>query len=127
MSNYFNEEAKKEAEDVMSEILSNPPPELMQRLVTVMSSQLSGQSPQTQLVVAPTTTEQASVVPSSVASIGDKVCYPIDEIDSLVPCSLVIRYGFNNNRTRVIATGLAISGRQFIVGRFLRTTAGWKC
>jgi len=84
----------------MSKILPNPPPELMQRLATTMSSQLSGQPPQMQLVVAPTTTEQAPVVPSSIAPTGDKVRYPVDEIDSPVPCSLVIRYGFNNNRTR---------------------------
>ena len=64
MSNYFKEEAKREVEEVMSKILSNPPPELMQRLATAMSSQLSGQQPpQMQLVVAPTTTEQAPVVP----------------------------------------------------------------
>jgi len=30
MSNYFKEEAKREVEEVMSKILSNPPPELMQ-------------------------------------------------------------------------------------------------
>ena len=63
MSNYFKEEAKREVEEVMSKILSNPPPELMQRLVTAMSSQLSGQQPpQMQLGVAPTTTEQAPLV-----------------------------------------------------------------
>jgi len=45
MSNYFKEEGKREDEEVMSKILSNPPPELMQRLGTVMCSQLSGQSP----------------------------------------------------------------------------------
>ena len=76
MSNYFKEEAKREVE------------ELMQRLTTAMSSQLSGQPPQMQLVVTPTTTEQAPVVPSSIASTGDKVHYPVDEIDSPVPCSL---------------------------------------
>ena len=113
MSNYFKEEAKREVKEVMSKILSNPPPELMQRLATAMSSQLSGQPPQMHLVVATTTTEQAPVVLSSIASIGDKVRYPVDEIDSPVPCSLVIRYSFNNNRTREVATGLAISGRQF--------------
>ena len=85
----------------MSKILSNPPPELMQRLATAMSSQLSGQQPpQMQIVVAPTTTEQAPVIPSSIASTKDKVRYPIDEIDSPMPCSLVIRYRFNNNCTK---------------------------
>jgi len=59
------------------------------------------------------TTEQAPVVPSSIASTKDKVRYPVDEIDSLVPCSLVIRYGFNNNHTREVATGLEIPWCQF--------------
>jgi len=45
MSNYFKEEAKREFEEVMSKILSNPPPELIQRMATAMSSQLSGQPP----------------------------------------------------------------------------------
>jgi len=78
-----------------------------------MSIQLSGQPPQMQLVVAPTITEQAPVVPRSIASTRGKVCYLVDEIDSPVPCSLVIRYGFNNNRTREVALGLVIPGRQF--------------
>jgi len=66
-----------------------------------------------QLVVAPTTTEQASVIPSCVASTEDKVYYPVDKINSPVRCSLVIRYSFNNNRTRGVAIGLAIPGHQF--------------
>ena len=66
-----------------------------------------------QLVVTPTTTKQAPVVPSSVASIGDKVCYLVDKINSPVPCSLVIRYEFNNNCTRKVATGLVILECQF--------------
>jgi len=66
-----------------------------------------------QLVVTLTTTEQALVIPSSVASTGDKVCYPVDEIDSHIPCSLVIRYSFNNNHTMEVATGLVILGHQF--------------
>ena len=113
-SNYFKEEAKREVEEVMSKLLSNPHPELMQRLVTAISSQLSGQQPpQMPLVVTLTTTEQALVVPSSIASTRDKVHYPVDEIDSPVPCSLVIRYGFNSNRTRDVAIGLAILGHKF--------------
>ena len=43
LSNFFKEEAKKEVEQVMNEMLSDPPPELMQRLASAMSSQLSGQ------------------------------------------------------------------------------------
>ena len=49
MSNYFKEEAKREIEEVMSKILSNPAPELMERLATALSSQLSDQPPQMQL------------------------------------------------------------------------------
>jgi hypothetical protein len=113
LSNFFKEEAKKEVEQVMNKMLSDPPPELMQRLASAMSSQLSGQPRQMQLVVAPTTSQQAPVVPSSVASTGNKDRYPVDEIESPVRCSLVIRYGLNNNRTREVATGLAIPGRQF--------------
>jgi len=66
-----------------------------------------------QLVVAPTTSQQAPVVPSSVASTGNKDRYLVDDIESPVRCSLVIRYGLNNNHTRKVATGLAIPGRQF--------------
>ena len=113
MSNYFKEEAKREDKEVMSKILSNALSELMQRLATTMSSQLSGQPPQMQLVVAPTTTKQASIVQSSIATTGGKFHNPVDEIDSHVPCSLVIMYGFNNKHTREVATGLTIPGRQF--------------
>jgi len=54
-SNFFKEEAKKEVEQVINEMLSDPSPDLMQQLASVMSSQLSGQPRQMQLVVAPTT------------------------------------------------------------------------
>jgi len=57
LSNFFKEEAKKEVEQVMNKMLSDPPPELMQRLVSAMSSQLCGQPRQMQLVVAPTTSQ----------------------------------------------------------------------
>jgi hypothetical protein len=54
MKSYFKEEAKKDFQEMMSQILSNPPPELMQRLASVMSAQqMSTQAPQMQLV--PTT------------------------------------------------------------------------
>jgi hypothetical protein len=35
----FKEEAKKDFQEMMSKILSDPPPELMQRLVSAMSAQ----------------------------------------------------------------------------------------
>jgi len=110
LSNYFKE-AKREVEEVMSKILSNPPPKLIQRLTTMMSSRLSGQSSQMKLVIALTTTEQAPIVPSSITSTRDKVHSLVDEIDSRVHCSLVIRYGFNNNSRREVATGLMIPWR----------------
>ena len=54
---------------------------------------------------------QTLVVPSSVASMGHKDHYPIDDIDMPVPCSLVIRYSINNIHTREVATDFAIQGR----------------
>jgi hypothetical protein len=41
------------------------------------------------------------------------VRYPVDDIDRPTPCSLVIRYGLNNIRTREVATGFVIPGRQY--------------
>jgi hypothetical protein len=39
LSDYFKQEAKKEFKNLMSQMLSNPPPELMQQLVSAMSVQ----------------------------------------------------------------------------------------
>jgi hypothetical protein len=39
MESYFKEEAKKDFQEMMSKILSNPPPELMKRLASAMSAQ----------------------------------------------------------------------------------------
>jgi hypothetical protein len=39
LSDYFKQEAKKEFKDLMSQMLSNPPPELMQQLASAMSVQ----------------------------------------------------------------------------------------
>ena len=36
MEDYFKEEAKKDFKDMMSQMLSNPPPELMQQLASAM-------------------------------------------------------------------------------------------
>jgi hypothetical protein len=38
-SDYFKQEAKKEFKDLMSQMLSNPPPKSMQQLVSAMSVQ----------------------------------------------------------------------------------------
>jgi hypothetical protein len=65
--------------------------------------------PTTQLLVTQCTT----TIPSSVASTANKVHYPINDIDRLVACSLVIRYGINNRRTREVAVGLAIPRRKY--------------
>jgi hypothetical protein len=54
-----------------------------------------------------------TTVPSSIASTGNKVYYPIDDITRPVTCTLVIRYGINNNRTKKVGTGIAIPGRKF--------------
>jgi hypothetical protein len=117
MANYFKEEAKKEFKGLMSEMLSNPPLELMQQLA--MASAMSVQqmtTPQMQIIPAaqtPAATEGTTTIPSSVASTGNKVRYPVDDITRPVACTLVIRYDINNQRTKKVATGLAIPGRKF--------------
>jgi hypothetical protein len=65
--------------------------------------------PTTQLLVTQCTT----TIPSSVASTAYKVHYLVDDIDRPVACSLVIRYGINNHRTREVAVGLAIPRRKY--------------
>jgi hypothetical protein len=44
---------------------------------------------------------------------GNKDCYPVDDIIRHVACILVIRYGINNLRTKKVVIGLAILGRKF--------------
>jgi hypothetical protein len=44
---------------------------------------------------------------------GNKVCYPVDDITRPVTCTLVIRYDINNNRTKKVGTDIAIPGRKF--------------
>jgi hypothetical protein len=56
---------------------------------------------------------QCTTIPSSVASTANKVHYPVDDIDRPVACSLVIRYGINNHRTREVTVGLAIPGHKY--------------
>ena len=116
MANYFKEEAKKEFKGLMSEMLSNPPPELMQQLA--MASAMSVQqmtTPQMQIIPAaqPPASTDCTTLPSSVASTGNKDRYPVDDITRPVACTLVIRYGINNKRTKMVATGLAIPGRKY--------------
>jgi len=48
MANYFQEEAKKDFQEMMGMLLENPPPELMQKLASAMSNaatQMSTQDP----------------------------------------------------------------------------------
>jgi hypothetical protein len=71
---------------------------------------MSTQAPQMQLVptTQPLVTQCTTTIPSSVASMANKVHYPVDDIDRSVAYYLVIRYGINNHRTREVAVGLAI-------------------
>ena len=61
---------------MMGKLLENPPPELMQKLASVMSSQqMSTQAPQMQLVPVvsqPLVASSETIVPSSVASMANK-------------------------------------------------------
>jgi hypothetical protein len=58
-------------------------------------------------------TQCTTTILSSVASTANKVHYPVDDIDRPVACSLVIRYGINNHRTRKVAIGLVILGCKY--------------
>jgi hypothetical protein len=114
LSDYFKQEAKKEFKDLMSQMLSNPPPEFMQQLASVMSVQQMT-TPQLQIipVAQPSASTDCTTVPSFVASTGNKVCYPVDDITRPVTCKLVIRYGINNNRTKKVGISIAIPGHKF--------------
>jgi hypothetical protein len=114
LSDYFKQEAKKEFKDLMSQMLSNPLSELMQQLASVMSIQPMT-TPQLQIIPAtqPPASTDCTTVPSSIASTGNKVRYPVDGIKRPVTCTLVIRYGINNNRTKKVGTDIAILGRKF--------------
>jgi hypothetical protein len=114
LSDYFKQEAKKEFKDLMSQMLSNPPPELMQQLASAMSVQQMT-TPHLQIIpaVQPPACIDCTTVPSSIASTGNMVCYPVDDITRPVTCTLVIRYGINNNCTNKVGTCIAIPGRKF--------------
>jgi hypothetical protein len=114
LSDYFKQEAKKEFKDLMSQMLSDPPPKLMQQLASAMSVQQMT-TPQLQIILAaqPLACTDCTTVPSSVASTGNKVRYPVDDITRPVTCTWVIRYGIYNNRTKKVGTSIAIPGRKF--------------
>jgi hypothetical protein len=65
------------------------------------------------LAAQPSASTDCTIVPSSVASTGNKVCYIVDDITRHVACTLVIRYCINNHRTKKVGTGLAILERRF--------------
>jgi hypothetical protein len=72
-------------------------------------------TPQLQIIPAaqPSACTDHTTVPSSITSTGNKVRYPVDDITRPVTCTLVIRYGINNNRTKKVGTCITILGRKF--------------
>ena len=62
------------------------------------------------VVSQPLVASSEIIIPSSVTSTANKDHYRVDDIVTSTPCSLVIRYGINNHRTREVATGKAIPG-----------------
>jgi hypothetical protein len=114
LSDYFKQEAKKEFKDLMSQMLSNPPLELMQQLASAMSVQQMT-TPHLQIILAaqPLASIDCTTVPSSVTSTGNKVHYPVDDITRPVMFTLVIRYDINNNRMKKVGTGIVILGHKF--------------
>jgi hypothetical protein len=114
MPDYFKEEAKKEFKDLMSQMISNPSPELMHQLTSAMFV-LQMTTPQMLIILAaqPLSSTDCTTVPSSVASTGNKSRYLDDDIIRHVVCTLVIRYGINNHHTKKVATDIEILGRKF--------------
>jgi len=73
-----------------------------------------------QLLVA----QSETIIPSSVASTANTDHYPVDNIVTSMPYSLVIRYGSNNHQTREVATSKVIQeDLNTMVLTFLKTTA----
>jgi hypothetical protein len=114
---YYFKEAKKEFKDLTSQMMSNPSPKLMQQLANAMSVQhVTTQPPQMQLIPAtqlPSSTDCTTTVPSFAVSTKNKVRYLVDNISKPMVCTLFIRYGINNHRTKKVATSLAILGHKF--------------
>jgi hypothetical protein len=98
LSDYFKQEAKKEFKDLMSQMLSNPPLELMQQLASVMSVQHMT-TPQLQIILAaqPLASTDCTTVQISIPSTRNKVRYPVDVHTGY-------KYGINNNRTKKVGT-----------------------
>jgi hypothetical protein len=98
----------------MSQMLSNPPLELMQQLASAMFVQQMT-TPQLQIILGaqPQASIDCTIIPSSVASTKNMVRYPVDDITRPVTCTLVIIYGINNNRTKKVGICVTIPGRKF--------------
>jgi hypothetical protein len=114
LSDYFKQEAKERVQrlDVSNAIKSSTRIDAAVGKCDVCSKMTT---PQLQIILAAQSSActDCTTVPSSIASTGNKVCYPVDDITRLVTCTLVIRYGINNNRTKKVGTGIAIPGRKF--------------
>jgi hypothetical protein len=72
-------------------------------------------TPQLQIIPAaqPPACTDCTTVPSYVVSTGNKVRYSVDDITRRVTCTLVIRYGINNNRMKKVGTCIVIPGCKF--------------
>jgi hypothetical protein len=83
-------------------------------------------TPQLQIIPAaqPPASTDCTIVPSSVASTGNEVRYPVDDITRPVMCTLVIRYGINNNRTKKVETGIASQDASFMEATYHMIIAG---
>jgi 3-polyprenyl-4-hydroxybenzoate decarboxylase len=84
MATYFQEEDKKDFQEMMEKLLESPPPKLMQKLASAVSNQhISTQAPQMQLVPVvsqPLVAQSETIIPSSVASMANNDHYPVDDI-----------------------------------------------
>jgi len=83
MANYLQKGAKKDFQEMMGKLLENPPPKLMQKLVSAVSNQqMSTQAPQMQLVPVvsqPLVAPSETIIPSSATSKANKDHYPVDD------------------------------------------------
>jgi hypothetical protein len=72
-------------------------------------------TPHLQIIPAaqPPASTDCTTVPSSIASTANKVHYLLDDITRPVMCTLVIRYGINNNHTKKVRTGVVIPECKF--------------
>jgi hypothetical protein len=79
--------------------------------ITQQFYSLAAQHPQAFPNLVPPGSEQTVQIPSSVGSV-ETTTFPVDLITGPTPCSLVISIG-RAGKTKEVASGLAILGRQF--------------